>query len=79
MKFVADIVDTTDVVTKEYVDTQDAVNLTTVRSDILSTNMITAYISIWEESYYQKILSLEDALQWKTGFDQKIANVFANQ
>ena len=79
MKFVANIVDTTDVVTKEYVDTQDAGNLTTVESNIRGTNIIGAYIAMWEESYWQKVLAFEDTLQWKTGFDQKIAKVFANQ
>ena len=79
MKFVADITDTMDVVTKEYVDTQDAGNLTTVRSNILSTNIINARISTWKEGYWLKVLSFEEMLQHKIGFDKKIANVFANQ
>ena len=77
MKFLSDSTDTTDVVKKEYVDAQDAINSTSMESTMM---LIPSYVGMWQENYNnEKILDLYNTMQFSYDLDTKIANMFANQ
>lgn len=77
MKFLSDSTGTTDVVKKEYVDAQDAINSTNMESTMM---LIPSYVGMWQENYNaEKILDLYNTMQFSHELDTKIANMFGNQ
>ena len=80
MKFVADITDTMDVVTKEYVDGTNIANFPTYLVDTLKdTNYIGAILGIWQEPYYQFFEDVFKPLTTQHAFKKKITKMLINQ
>ena len=80
MKFVADITDTTDVVTKEYVDGTNIANFPTYLVGTLKdTNYIGPMLSIWQERYYQIFDDVFKPLTTQYAFRKKITKMLINQ
>ena len=80
MKFVANITDTTDVVTKEYVDGTNIANFPTYLVGTLKgSNYIGATLSIWQESYNQVFRDVFKPLTTQYAFKKKITKMLINQ
>lgn len=78
MKFVAEVTDNLDVVTKEYVDTLYSTFVQKLISNESQTNYIGAMIDIWTEGVYSRILNLFRPFCNLYTFNQKLGNIFGN-